>query len=448
MKERLITLLCALGALALFFTMFIHDDERGGGGKEVPRPTTAERGGNGYHAALVWLDAEHIRAVSLQERFDKLIQQRGLAATGNVLVVTLPATAQFRTEEFRPLDRWVRAGNTLLVLAALSDAPDWAYASGSMAAGDLNLLTGLEFETVMGRDLRARNAGQAGSRDPGSTRNTDSRGLAGIIEMGGREYAEPRHTTLVPNRPHAYFDGVREAVALSDYPAVVWTVRIPYEGFVFALGRQRETGEGVLWTRPLGSGRIVVSGFGSLFTNRALGLADNGRLLANIIGASLGTQGSVLFDDVHQGLGAAYDPARFYRDPRLHVTVGILALLWLTWVLGATKLRMPVTRTPVPREAELVRATGGFLARVLTPVAAARRMFEHFVQGLGQHGSRAGARPLADSGAWELLERHSRVAPADVRQLKAWHARLVASKRVPLTRLHNVMVRINRQLHS
>jgi len=61
-------------------------------------------------------------------------------------------------------------------------------------------------------------------------------------------------------------------------------------------------------------------------------------------------------------LGANYDPAKFYRDPRLHMTIGIGAALWLAWVLGATRLRVPVTRAPVPREAELVRATGGFLA--------------------------------------------------------------------------------------
>ncbi|MBV8804808.1 MAG: hypothetical protein JO042_07170, partial [Sinobacteraceae bacterium] len=51
MKERLITLVCALGALALFLGMFTHKDERGIGDKEVPRPTTEERGANGYHLA-------------------------------------------------------------------------------------------------------------------------------------------------------------------------------------------------------------------------------------------------------------------------------------------------------------------------------------------------------------------------------------------------------------
>ena len=98
MKERLITFLCALGALALFFTMFLHQDSGGFGGAEVPRPTTEERGANGYQAAMQWLDREHIRTISLRDRYDRL-SKKHLAATGNVLMVTnrgsfskLPAT--------------------------------------------------------------------------------------------------------------------------------------------------------------------------------------------------------------------------------------------------------------------------------------------------------------------------------------------------------------------
>jgi len=267
------------------------------------------------------------------------------------------------------------------------------------------------------------------------------------ILVPARPLAEPQRGTLVANRPHAYFEGVKEAVALSDYPTQPWSAKVPYEGFVFTLGRQRETGEGVLWTRPFGKGRIIASGFGSMFTNRALGLADNARLLSNIIAVNLGPQGAVLFDDVHQGLGSAYDPAKFYSDRRLHVTIGILALVWLAWVLGATQLRVPVARRAAPREADLVRATGGFLARVLTPAAAARRMLEHFLQGLTR-GLPPGAMRASPQEVWETLERHSQIAPADVRQLKSWHELASASKRVPLIRLHNLIARIDRQLNQ
>lgn len=113
MKERLITLLCALGAIALFMAMFM----RGGGSidrrNDVPRPTTAERRGNGYYAALSWLEAEGIRTISVRDRLGTLATRDDLPPAGNLLLVTLPATTGFKTEEFLPLDRWVRAGNTL-----------------------------------------------------------------------------------------------------------------------------------------------------------------------------------------------------------------------------------------------------------------------------------------------------------------------------------------------
>jgi hypothetical protein len=419
-RERLITLVCALGALALFVTMFLRQDTHGLLGKDAPRPTTEERGPNGYHAAMEWLNAEHVRVVSLRDRYDKLAR-KPLTSAGNVLVVTLPATADFKTEEFRPLDRWVRDGNTLLVLAALSDLPDWAMFVSSITSSDLNLLTGLDFETVQRRDRRL------GRTEP---KNSNSSGPVQWADAV-RAMQTPSVGTLIPNRDHAYFRGVREVRALSDYQPQAWTVRVPYEGFVLALARQRETGEGVFWIRPLGKGRIVVSGLGTVFTNRALGLADNARLLSNIVATDLGPGGTVMFDDVHQGLGAGYDSVKFYRDPRLHVTIGIVALLWLAWVLGGTRLQVPVSRSPAPREVELVRATGGFLARVLTPRAAARRMFELFLR----------------RWPWEVLERQSRVAGADLAQLRQWYSELGYS-RVPLIRLHNLIVRIDRQLNS
>lgn len=400
--------------------MFLRQDTRSLTGKDVPRPTTEERGGNGYHAALQWLDSQHIRTVSLRDRYDKLPGIRSLTPDGNLLIVTLPATTVFKTEEFRPLDAWVRQGNTLLVLAALSDSPDWAAATPTSTSSDLNLLTGLDFETARMRDLRLHKTEQKPSPfDPA------------VVTNAFRRFDEPRRGTLVPNREHVYFTNVHSVIALSDYESQSWTVKVPYEGFVLALGRERETGEGAFWTRSLGKGRIVVSGLGSLFTNRALGQADNAQLLANIIAADLGPAGTVLFDDVHQGLGANYDPAKFYRDPRLHLTIGIVAALWLVWVLGGTRLRTPARRAPVPREEELVSATGGFLARVLTPAAAGRRMFDRFLK----------------RWPWDLLERQSRISSADLAQLKAAYSSL-GSSRVSLVRLHNLIVRIDRQLHS
>src|SRR2546430_10392616 len=115
--------------------------------------------------------------------------------------------------------------------------------------------------------------------------------------------------------------------------------------------------------RPQASGTLIVSGFGSLFSNRALAGADNARLLANIVSTTVRPKGAVLFDDEHQGLAAAYDPAKFYNDPRLYGTIGVLAAVWLVWGLGGPRLRLPAVRGPAPRAAEPVRATRGVLAR-------------------------------------------------------------------------------------
>jgi hypothetical protein len=433
MKDRLVTLVCACGALALFLAMFMHSDVGSGGRGDVPRPTSEERRASGYNGAMAWLDEQHVRTVSVRERFNKLAVDPGLPATGNLLIVTLPAATPFKTEELPSLERWVQAGNTLLVLAALSDAPDWAFVLGRPVSGDLGLLTGLEFELAKGTGVRRKGApDEVGAR----------------IAATARAFAQPLHGTLVPNGLHAYFSGVSSAVALSDYPSLAWTVKIPYDGFVLSLAHQQETGNGVLWTRPLGSGRIIVSGLGSLFTNRALGLADNGRLLANIVGATVGPRGAVLFDDTHQGLGAAYDPAKFYRDPRLYETVGILAALWLCWVLGATQLQLPAIHAPAPREAELVQVTGGFLARVLTPDAGARGLFDHFFRRLRTRLAGGKSEP-----PWELLERLAHgssgqpgVSAAEVRQLKDWYADACAARAVPLGRLQNLIVRIEKHL--
>jgi len=53
MRERLITLICALGALLLFLTLFVRGESAGAPAGTAP--TTAERGTNGLLGAFTWL---------------------------------------------------------------------------------------------------------------------------------------------------------------------------------------------------------------------------------------------------------------------------------------------------------------------------------------------------------------------------------------------------------
>jgi hypothetical protein len=431
-RERVITLACALGALAVFVTLFWSGN--GSSEERVSRPTTAERGDNGLLGAMSWLKAEGIRTLSLRERFSTLAKHRELPPTGNLVIVTLPAASSYANAEVVALDNWIRGGNTLFVLAALQDRPRWAPLPRLMDQ-DLQLLTGLE---SVRQSARSATADARGARQPQHTAASAPTGL-----LPDEPLREPQRLSLVPNRAHPYFENVASAIAFSDYTAHTSTLAVPRDGFALALAHALASGQPAFWLRSDGAGSIIVSGFSTLFTNRALSTADNARLLANIVAATLGPQGVVVFDDQHQGLTAAYDPAKFYQDRRLYETIGVLAATWLVWVLGATRLKMAPTNRGSPPEADLVRTTGLFLARVLRPAAAARHMFEHFFRQLRVAPLHAAPDP---GRLWEWLENHPRLARADVRQLQQWYAAAYADQRVPLVRLHNLILSTERQI--
>jgi hypothetical protein len=70
-------------------------------------------------------------------------------------------------------------------------------------------------------------------------------------------------------------------------------------------------------------------------------------------------------------------------------------------------------------------------------------MFEHFFQRL----RRTLHEPTLDpSPYWEWLENHPRLARADVAQLRTWYAEAHSDGKVPLARLHNLIVRTEMQV--
>jgi len=79
------------------------------------------------------------------------------------------------------------------------------------------------------------------------------------------------------------------------------------------------------------------------------------------------------------------------------------------------------------------------------PEAAASRLFELFFERLYGQVPRARG---ADGMPWGYLERHSQVAPAQVRQLRSWYDDARAARRVPLLALHNLIVQIDERLVS
>jgi hypothetical protein len=455
MRERLFTFLLALAALAAFYGLWLRPAPSLDPDADVARPTTAERRGNGYAALHEWLRRSGVQVQSLRERYTTLADRA--TANGNLLILTLPGLEVFRAEEFRALDEWVRRGNTLLIVAALIDQPNWSVRQASSAVVEIESLTGIEFENAESRRRRlddtplAQRVREEEEREARRDAGEEEDAEPAVEESGmsgGEGLDEPQTIALVATGPHALLRDVKSLELESDYQPQEWSVRIPYDSFLLTLAKAA-SGEGMFFEQRVGQGSVLLSAGGSLFTNRALGQADNARLMANIIHARVGPQGLVLFDDLRQGLSASYDPARFYRDPRLHTTLGILLAVWLLWVLGSTRLRAPALRQPDPSEATLIRHAGGMIARTVPTHHVGLRLFDQFFGGVARAARLAtGPEPDQRERLWAWLERHAAILPQELDQLKSWYADAHAERKLPLVPLHNLLEKVARRIHT
>ncbi len=456
MRERGITLLLALAALAAFYGMWLRPTPSLDPDADTARPTTAERRGNGYAALYEWLSRSGIAARSYRDRYTALAEL-SIAPRGNLLILSLPGLEMFRNDEFGALDAWVRRGNTLLICAALVDQPGWGAGRTSSTVVEIESLTGVEFETLAARAQRldrtplSQRVAEQDARDArgeGEDDDDASDRIESLLGGDRRILDEPEKIELLPTGPHSLLRGVRRLALETDYTAEEWSLRMPYDSFLITLARA-PNGEGAIFEQRLGAGRILLSAGGSLFTNRALGSDDNARLLGNIVAAVVAPGGTVLFDDLRQGLSANYDPARFFSDPRLLRTVFIVLALWLVWVLGSTRLRAPVEPANDPSEATLVRHAGNFIARTVAPHHTARSLFDDFFGQVARVARGSGLRANAERGElWRWLERHAAILPQEMDQLKAWYADAYAERKPPLTSLQNLLDKLARKIKT
>jgi len=450
MRERGITLLLAVAAFAAFYGLWLRPASSFDPDADTARPTTAERRGNGYAGLHEWLQRSGVNVRSFRERYTAL-QTTDLPARGNLLVLSLPGVEVFRGDEFGALDKWVRAGNTLLINAGLLDQPGWAAGRSPGAVGEIESLTAIEFETRAARELRlddtplAQRVREADARDAHKDEDEDDE--LSEVEPLKRSFEVPEKIPLTATGPHALLAGVKTLGLETDYEPEEWSLRMPYDSFVLTLARTAK-GEGAFFELRLGKGRILLSASGSMFTNRALANDDNARLFANIVASSVTRDGAVLFDDLRQGLSANYDPARFYSDPRLYKTIFIALALWLAWVLGSTRLRAPAIVAHDPSEADLVRRAGGLIARTVAPFHTALRLFDHFFVRVARATRGAGGEILERGELWQWLERHAAILPQELDQLKTWYADAHAERALPLVPLQNLLDTLEKRLKT
>lgn len=416
MKERLLVLGLAAGALALFYALFFPKPQTQGLGFENGSPLTTDSRPDGYRAVWQWLGTERIPRFSLRLQYDRL---RGLLTRpqGNVMLVTMPQQVAARQAELEALQAWIARGNTLLIVAALDDEPPWAIGTfDTLMRERLQRLTGLRFTT------------------PGDA-TPAPRGLGvGKLEIHPRDVRFP------------LLGGVGHLETL-QYVSRTWhatgvDARLPLE-----LASRSDDGDPVIWLERSGAGQIILCAAASLFSNAGVLRTDNAQLLANVIAWSRGPGGAVVFDDAHQGLTEYYDAKAFFADPRLHATLGWIVLLWLAFVLGSQPLRARRREWRPLDEAAFVDAAGRYLAAVVRPADAAQRLIEDFLDSLRAR-LRLESSGAADAphAAWQWLRTQPAVSAAERGELQTCYARACAGERINLTRLQNLLAQLRRNL--
>lgn len=431
MKDRLFTLLGALVALYLVYLLLFPKislvQER------ISLPTTEDRGRFGLAGLYQWLDTSGVAVLSLRERYNTLINNPQLPERGNLLIISLPLRLDAQANELEELQLWVNQGNNLLLLTAMSDWPQWAQRSMSETLTDMLARFSLVIDETPRITTAAANRSDEDTDESGST-NSDR--LTGPSEQS---------RTLIPAVEHPLTRNVQSIdVHWLDSEGIDWQLRgrEQLRSTLILLHDQADQGA-ALWLGFYGQGKILVSRHSDMFGNDTLGKADNARLLDNIIGTLLGPGGQVIFDDMHHGLTAVYDPDKFFRDPRLHHTLLFLFALWVIYVMGHTNRLVQVReRLPYLQLRDHVTAIGNLFAQRLHSSAVALRHAQHFFNdvrsssGLPQNGQ-----PI-----WELLADNAAIDPRILRTAQGLYQRATQHKKVNLIKFFNSLRVMRREL--
>jgi hypothetical protein len=426
----LVTFGLALAALTLFYILFLPKPASPEAAPELPLST--ELRPNGYQAVWRWLESQHIPVIALHERFDRLLKDSispggnrssggSVAASrmGNVLLTTLPHQLEVGAREASMLDSWVERGNTLIVMVALDDTPAWSLRDNSRLLDEVSRLTRLKF----------------GAADPeGSQAKAKRRPIGPLL----KSLVLPESTSIEPTAEHPLTQGVMSVAVNSEFPASRWRATPMDQAGVLQLGKIKASGDAAFWLRAQGNGRVITFAVSGIFSNHAIGEADNARLLANLIGWSRQAGGAVIFDDAHQGVVSYYDARAFFADPRLHKTLGWIVFLWFVFVLGVQRLR---GRVAVGNPADItafVGSSGEFFAATLTPAAAGARLLSNFFNGIR---ARVG---LIQDGTpeWQWLAGQAQVSAHDIEELRRLHDQAHAGRPIDLVRLQNLLVQL------
>jgi hypothetical protein len=423
LKERLITLGLALGALIMVYILFLPKPMSRDAAPA--RPLSTETRQDGYQVIWRWLQSTHVPEVAWRDRYEQLASRFGQAEGGHVLIAALPYDTAVSPGEMKALHQWIRAGNTLLVSAALNDTPVWASTDGSNLVDEVWRLTGIAVSAI-----------QTGNE------SKDKKDKAQQLRNAVVEMMADRTSTVVSRGGHPLMQDVHSVKVTSTLPSSRWQLKQTDGIGVLNVANFESSDEGVIWLRREGAGQIVLIAYAGIFSNGNITAGDNGQLLSNVLAWSLRPGATVLFDDAHQGAVNYYDAKAFFADARLHRTLGWLVLLWFVFVLGIQRLRThPLDWRPLDITA-FIGISGEFLASATTPVAAASRLMANFFNSIRRRLD------LREDGTpeWDWLNAQPRVDFRDVKSLRHWHARAQAGKGVDLMKLQALLRQLQEKI--
>ena len=433
MKERLITLLGA--ALAFYLMVMLMFPAPSETKDAASLATTEDRGKHGLFALHMWLQDSGIATLSMRDRYKALSTQINLPESGNLLIISLPLRMQARNNELNELQTWITNGNSVLLLTALSDWPEWAPRQADDSINHVINRMGFTASYVDTKETDEKKS--ENKKKPVTSKKPDT---AELEKQKPELLPAPLATTI----EHPLLSGVKQLDAewlSSEWRD--WELDSDDTRTSLVLLKDKLTNLPAFWQARVGSGTLYISKYADLFSNQRINKADNARFFTNLVRYATSSGGHVIFDDMHQGLSTLYDPDAFYGDSRLHHTLLFLLMLWLVYVLGHTnRFRAPQERKRAVHLSDHVKALGGLFARRLHSAAIAQRMLFHFynevrkIYGLPQNGQ-----PV-----WPQLESNIKVEADVLRHVQHNHNRAENRKRINLIKLAQQLHRIREAL--
>lgn len=425
MKERLITLLTALAALGLSVFLLAPPQPPA---PRVSLPTSEDRGSSGLKGLYTWLQRERVAVISLRKRYTELPRLTAPAQRGSLLIVSAPARTDITPAERQALKHWIAEGNSLLILGAVYDRPNWAESDTDFYELK-KLLRDFSWSLVSDTAEPA-----APERQDFASKTFKEKVAAVQAEVKAHIPAEERLSAF--SRQPLLF-GV-EHVAAQTVPELLrksWALSTENnDNLAFSLLKRSDGKGDAVWQIKAGEGQIFLALTPDLFSNTRLNHADNARFFVNLLGQALSKDGKLLFDDYHFGLSELYDPEAFFKDTRLHQTLGFLGVLWILYVIGYSDRLAPVRVPPVKLSMrDFIDATAGFFARRVQQRALAAELVKHLLLDI-----RLGRRLSDEEQTWRWLEHHPQIPAGQLALLR----RAVAQRRISLTRLTNAIIHI------